>query len=221
MAKRFDEAVCLIGGGPLDAGLLARAERLAPVLVAADRGADRLLELGRRPALVIGDMDSISDLAAWQAGPTEVLHLAEQDTTDFEKCLYATEAPLYLALGFTGGRMDHTLAVFHALLARPGKRVVVLGEGEAMTFLPPGRGLRLAARPGMRVSVFPFAETTGILSEGLEWPVAGLTFAPGRQSGTSNRAVAETVALGVDRGGALLILPEAALGTLLAALAAA
>ncbi len=210
MTIGFERPVTLVGAGPVRAGDLARARALAPHLVAADGGADRLAALGAVPELVVGDMDSVADLAAWEARGVRTLPLAEQDTTDFEKCLYATAAPLYVALGFTGGRVDHTLAVFHSLLARPDKRVVVLGEADAMAAIPAGAVLEIAVGAGARVSVFPLLETTGAVSEGLRWPVKGLTLAPGRQSGTSNRAEADRVRLGFDRPGALLLLePEA------------
>ncbi|MGF1446334.1 MAG: thiamine diphosphokinase [Pikeienuella sp.] len=218
ITRRFTTAVTLVGGGPVQAGDLARALAVAPGLVAADQGADRLWALSRRPDLVVGDMDSISDLALWRARDVELAHLPEQDTTDFEKCLYSTDAPFYTALGFTGGRIDHTLAVFHTLLVRAEKRVTVLGEADAMAFLAPGQVLSLPIEPGARVSLFPFAETTGLVSEGLEWPVDGLTLAPGRQSGTSNRAVAATIRLAFDRPGCLLMLERRAFEALVAAM---
>ena len=82
--------------------MIAESRRVAPVLIAADGGADALHEMRLTPEAVIGDMDSLSDMAAWR-GRTRLVHLAEQDSTDFEKCLYATQAPLYVAPGFTGG----------------------------------------------------------------------------------------------------------------------
>jgi thiamine pyrophosphokinase len=217
---RFETPVTLAGAGPLSAARLATALAHAPALVAADGAADALARLGHRPDLVVGDLDSLADPGAWRASGTPLLHLPEQETTDFEKCLYATEAPWYLGIGFTGGRVDHMLAVLHAMLARPEKRVILLGEGEVITLLPPGRAVRLQATRGMRVSLFPLAETTGTVSEGLEWPLAGLTLSPGRQIGTSNRATGTHVAIGFDRPGALAMLEAAALPALIAALAA-
>ncbi len=41
-------------------GMIRRAR---PILVAVDGGADALLEMGRRPDLIVGDMDSVSDRA--------------------------------------------------------------------------------------------------------------------------------------------------------------
>ena len=52
--------VTLAGGGPFSARDLSLALRRARVPVAADGGADRLLQLGVIPQAVIGDMDSIS-----------------------------------------------------------------------------------------------------------------------------------------------------------------
>ena len=44
-----------------------------PVLVAVDGGADALLELGRKPHLIVGDMDSVSD-EALRCGAEIVVH---------------------------------------------------------------------------------------------------------------------------------------------------
>ncbi len=217
-AMRFETPVLLVGGGPVDPAMLAAARARTGAIVAADQGADRLARLGAVPDAILGDLDSLADPAGWRARGVAVRRIAEQDTTDFEKCLYATEAPHYLALGFTGGRMDHTLAVFHAMLRRPEKPVVLIGEVEAMALLPPGRALRVAVGEGARVSIFPLAECRGIVSEGLAWPVAGLAMAPGRQIGTSNRATAPSIAVGFDRPGALLMLDRGAFPELLGAL---
>ena len=44
-----------------------------PVLVAVDTGADALLDVGYRPNVIIGDMDSVSD-EALQAGAELIVH---------------------------------------------------------------------------------------------------------------------------------------------------
>jgi uncharacterized membrane-anchored protein len=44
-----------------------------PVLVAVDGGADALLEVGRKPDVIVGDMDSVSD-AALESGAELVVH---------------------------------------------------------------------------------------------------------------------------------------------------
>ncbi|MEM6487163.1 MAG: thiamine diphosphokinase [Pseudomonadota bacterium] len=234
----FAGPLVLVGGGSLSAASLATARAAlgalpawgaaAPVLVAADGAADRLAALGEAPALVLGDLDSVADPEGWRARGVRVERLAEQDTTDFEKCLYATEAPLYLGVGFIGRRLDHSLAVLNALVTRAGghgaaKRVVLLTEHEVIFAARPGRRYAFALAAGETVSVFPLAPVGALASTGLVWPLHALTLAPagvqGGVIGTSNRATGETVTLGFDRAGALLLLPRAALGEALAQVA--
>src|SRR5690625_1381476 len=145
----FRRPVTLVGAGVLTRAVLDEALALAPELVAADRGADMLAELGLMPGTIIGDMDSISNRDRWEK-MSRLVRLPEQETTDFEKCLYATEAPFYIAAGFTGGRVDHSLSVLHALLAREEKRVVLIGEEDAVTLLPPGEVVGLDLPAGAR-----------------------------------------------------------------------
>ncbi|MGD1926158.1 MAG: thiamine diphosphokinase [Paracoccaceae bacterium] len=215
---RFEEAVTLVGGGALTRSMLDAALAIAPAMVAADGAADRLHDWGLMPEAIIGDMDSLSDIAQWRETDATLLHLPEQQTTDFAKCLYATEAATYIAAGFTGGRLDHTLAVFNAMVQAPTKRVILIGEEEVATLCPPGRILSLEIGVGEVVSIFPLRPVQGIASEGLRWPINGLAMEPGGQIGTSNKTVARRAKLGFDRPGAMLFLGRAHLGTLLNAL---
>lgn len=212
------QGVTLAGGGPFAARDLALALKRAPVPVAADGGAGRLLRLGVMPEAVIGDMDSISP-AARQAIPQSRQHLvAEQVTTDFDKALRLIEAPLVLALGFAGARLDHGLAAFSTLIARAERRCLLIGPKD-FAFAAPSR-LELDLAPGDLLSLFPMGRVGGT-STGLEWPIAGLEFAPDGMIGTSNRVVARRVALSFDRPGMLVILPRRRLDAAIRALLAA
>ncbi len=64
--------------------------------------------------------------------------------------------------------------------------------------------------PGTRVSLYPMGPARGS-SQGLEWPIDGIDFAPGQRVGTSNRATG-LVSLRVQ-GPMLLMLPRDCLGT--------
>lgn len=210
---RTDQGVTVIGGGLVTAEDLDLALEVAPRLVAADGGADRALALGRTPEWVIGDLDSIS-AAARSALPTDrVVHVAEQDSTDFTKCLRRIDAPFILAVGFAGLRLDHTLAVLTAMTVQRRSRVILLASDD-LAFLAPPR-LTLALAPGTRVSLFPMGPAQGT-SRGLEWPIDGLEFAPDGRVGTSNRATGP-VTLDIE-GQMLVMLPRATLTAVLTAL---
>lgn len=194
----FPGTLLLLGGGPVTPAMLEELAPRATAVVAADGGADRLRGGVLRPAAIIGDMDSLDHRAEWEGDPdVRVIEVAEQESTDFEKCLRLTRAPLTLAAGFLGGRFDHSLAALHALLRFPDRRVLLVGE-EDVTFLAP---LHWRARlaPGCRVSIWPIAPCRGIASEGLVWPLRGLDLAAGGVIGTSNRASAAEVSVHFDR----------------------
>lgn len=211
--------VTLVAGGPVAARDLAAALARAPVLVAADGGADRALRAGQMPQAVIGDLDSIG-AAARAAVPAARVHLvAEQETTDFDKALRHIAAPFVLALGVLGGRMDHALAAMTVLAARAGGRPCLALSRHDVVFAAPPRPLRLDMRAGDRLSLWPLARVAGT-SRGLDWPIDGLAMEPAGRIGTSNRASGGPVELAFDAPGMLVIVPrarlDAALGALLA-----
>lgn len=209
--------ITLIGGGPVSARLLRRALTLAPRLVAADGGANRALELGLEPEAVIGDLDSLSAEAAVRLAPR--LHrVAEQVTTDFDKALRHIEARFVLAVGFSGGRLDHALAALSTLAAHPRTRCLLLSDSDVSFLAPPELALRLA--PGSRISLYPLAPVRG-WQQGLVWPLEGLEFRPDGRIGTSNEVATPEVQLGFDRPHMLVILPLAALRAALDGLATA
>ena len=208
-------AQTLVGGAPVARATLAAARRIAPRLVAADGGADALLAAGLAPDLVVGDLDSISP-AARAAFAARIVHVPEQDSTDFEKALRASPAPLTIAVGFLGARLDHALACLSAL-ARDPAPCILLSETDCVFVAPPRLRLDLAA--GTRVSLWPLGPATG-RSEGLRWPIDGIAMAPAGRVGTSNAAEGP-VAATFEGGPVAVILPAGALGAAIAALAGA
>lgn len=209
--------VTLVGGGPVEPGQLARALALAPEAVAADGGADVSLPGGRDFAAVIGDMDSVRSADALRARGVPLHPIADQDTTDLEKCLAGVAAPLLIGLGFLGGRIDHHLAAMNALVRHAGRPVVLIG-GEDLCFACPTE-FALDLAEGTRVSLFPMTEVRGTVSEGLRWPVTGLAMGPADRIGTSNVATGGRLRLAFDAPGMLVILPESLLAPVVERLA--
>ncbi|MFT4014980.1 MAG: thiamine diphosphokinase [Paracoccus sp. (in: a-proteobacteria)] len=207
------EAVTLVGGGPFPPRHLGLALTLAPVLAAADGGADQAVRLGHVPQAVWGDFDSISDQARAAIPPQRLHPIAEQDSTDFQKCLSRIDAPLVLAVGFSGGRQDHFLAALSTLARGIGPPTILIADEDVITLCPPRIALDLPV--GTRLSLFPMGPAQG-RSTGLAWPIDGLPMAPDGRIGTSNRTTGPVrIAM---QGPMLLILPRAQLAPLVAAL---
>ncbi len=179
------EPITLVGGGALENVDLQAAIALAPRVVAADSGADSALNHGVTPDVVVGDFDSISNGAKVQLGEARLLHVPEQDTTDFDKALRSVSAPVVLAVGFLGARFDHSLAALHVLLQEDRSPCILIGAHEILFHLR-GR-VEIPTQEGEVVSLFPMQPVQG-KSTGLEWPIDGLQFDPMQLIGTSNKA---------------------------------
>ena len=183
----FDTPIAIVGGGSVDPELLRLLALRGVALIGADGGGDAIGDAGLVPAAIIGDLDSLRDRAAWTAA-TEIIHIPEQVTTDFQKTLYSTSAPVTLALGMTGRRMDHSLAAMSALLQfAPERRVLLVDEMDVCLALVGPFGFE--ARAGERVSIHPLVPIKFNHSSGLLYPMDGLLLAPGGLLGTSNAAL--------------------------------
>lgn len=205
--------VTLIGGGAVSAQDLAEALARAPLLVAADGGADAALALDAVPEAAIGDFDSISDQARAAIGAAGLHHIAEQDSTDFAKCLTRIAAPFVIAVGFSGRRLDHTLAALNVMTRHPAPPCIMIAAEDIAFIAPPQLNLPLAA--GCRLSLIPMGPVRG-RSTGLRWPIDGIEFAPDGRSGSSNQTTGP-VTLTLE-GPMLVLLPREALDLALAAL---
>lgn len=198
-----EEPIVLFGGGESGVRAVKRALAISTIVAAADGGAKSALNYGVMPAAVIGDLDSVDDATISRLPEASFHRIAEQDSTDFDKALRSIEAPLVLAVGFTGARMDHTLAAMNTLVSRADQRCVVLGEKDVVFLSPPQMDIDLPA--GEVFSLFPLGPVRGS-SKGLKWPIDGLEFGPNTRVGTSNE-VTGPVHLKFDSPNMLVILP--------------
>lgn len=183
----FDDLLVIVGGGHVDFDVLRELYASGGRLVGADGGADQIAAAGLKPELIVGDFDSLTAPHSW-LGKTRLMQLSEQETTDFEKALYSTRAPLTVALGMTGGRFDHTLAALDVVTRyATRRRLVIVDEFDVAVALT--AKFSFAVEPGERVSIHPLAPVTFWGSEGLRYPLDAVKLAPGLRTGTSNEAL--------------------------------
>lgn len=164
------------------------------LVIAADGGARLALACGLTPALVIGDLDSLSD--------AEVEHLrglgaaiervaAEKNETDLELALLAAAQrgtdPIDV-LGAAGGRLDQMLANLY-LLAMPELRdrlVRIVDGRQTLWLIGPGQH-RIFGASGDTLSLIPLTpEAAQITTEGLQYPLREESLYIGAARGVSN-----------------------------------
>lgn len=204
----------LLGGGSVERADLDRGLSIAPVLVAADGGANIAFDWDVRPEAVIGDLDSVERLSADALG-VPLVYVDDQNSTDLEKCLSLTHAGVVLGVGFFGGRLDHQVAALNALSLVRDRCVVLIGEEDIVFRVPDSISLGLSLND--RVSLFPMSECAAT-STGLKWALQGLPFRPNGQIGCSNAAVGGEVTVQIVSGDMLMILPKHQLMTVVNAL---
>lgn len=202
----------LVGGAEIDNNQLNICLSVAPSVVAADGGADHALRERLQPLAVIGDMDSLS--ADARLSFADVLHtIREQDTTDFEKALTRIKAPLVLALGFLGGRLDHTLSAL-AVLARLRAHHVVMVSGEDLCVLAREGRSTFDLAPGDRLALMPLGVARAT-TQGLRWNLTDSAMAPDAMVSSSNAVEGPRVTLDIA-GPVLITLPMSALAAVTA-----
>ena len=165
------EAVIVANGEFPSASVMHRWIDRAPLVVCLDGAANRLLQLGYRPHLIIGDGDSIQPELAQRYG-LEFIRVDEQETNDLSKAvrhLRKRGCRQLMMLGITGRRDDHTLGNISLLvyyLQMGMKAVAVTDWG---TFVPCRGNALLKTTKGQQVSLFNF-RATGIKSNDLVYP---------------------------------------------------
>jgi len=211
----YNVPVVLLGGGDCAHDVLLQLLRQSSPLIVADGGARHLEQTAIVPELIIGDLDSLTDQWHWES-LTRVIELTEQDTTDFEKCLYSVDAPLYIALGFTGRRIDHTLASLHVVAKYSShKQVILVGQDDIVLVCRGSQKFTLDN--GMRFSIFPLEPINFLRSIGLLYPLDGLTLSPTTMVGTSNQVCDSHVTIDTEPGSDgsyTVIMPVAALASI-------
>ena len=188
-------------------------------VIAADSGLDYAQGLGLRVDLVVGDLDSVSELglaAARHTGTPVERHPVAKDQTDLELALdhAARLAPArVVVVGGTGGRFDHVVGnVLQLAHERYGGIAIEARFGAArVTVIRGGRGDHvLRGRRGQLVSLLPVhGVARRVTTVGLRFPLEGEDLGPGTSRGVSNEFEHQVAAVTVGEGTLLAIQPDA------------
>jgi thiamine pyrophosphokinase len=199
-------------------GELAQPERLRALLraddflIAADGGLRYLRALDRKPDLLIGDLDSVSQPdVEWLAGSaTEIRKFpAEKDFTDLELALRAAResgAGSILLAAALGGRLDQTLANI-ALLRLPELSGVDVSLDDGLTEVRLITAtLTIHGRAGDIVSLIPVGSAVeGVRTHALQYPLNAETLSPGQTRGISNVMLSDQAVVEIESGELLCV----------------
>jgi thiamine pyrophosphokinase len=173
-------------------------------VIAADGAANYLLSQGIAPQLIIGDLDSVQPHLLKEHA---VLHLPDQDRTDYQKAMhYLKEHQLLpsIIVGINGGHLDHIL-----------NNINLFMETECLLYAPPIQGFVIKEQASLHCSL-PLQTKISLIglpkailsSKGLKWELNNthLSF-PGPTS-CFNRTHSSEIKLEVHQGAVLVLFYE-------------
>lgn len=205
--SRSSVGVLFVGGKGPAAKVVGPSLEGAGMIVAADSGYDLARSMGVEPDLLVGDMDSISELPARSDYPASriVAYDRDKDETDTEiglRILREHGVSDVTIIGGGGGRLDHLLGIAALFDRVVGPRrwitehdEVVLVDGEAV----------FERMREVVCSFFPVGEEEATMrSRGLKWPLDGLRWRRG-DAGISNLGVDDEVAVTMLSGRLIMV----------------
>jgi thiamine pyrophosphokinase len=210
-------AVVLSGGDPVPHPVPASLRAVlggADLVVAADSGVHLAPALALRVDRIVGDLDSADAAAvdaAVRSGAVIERHPVAKDATDLELAIEAAVregARRIVVVGGAGGRVDHFIANM-LLLASPRWADVEVEAwcGSRVLVVHGGRGPRAwCGDAGDLVSLLPAGgPARGIVTAGLEYPLAHEDLLPGTTRGVSNVLSGPTATVELDAGTLLIV----------------
>lgn len=203
MEKRI---LAVLGGRDVSEAMFKLWAETADILIAADTGADFVLEQGLKPHAIVGDMDSISAEALQL--DIDQYRIDDQNHSDCDKLLDLVLSWGHRAItliGVEGDRLDHMLGTLHSCAKTPLDVRIAIRDGIGHV-LSAGKHA-ITATPGRRLSLLPLTRCSGVITSGLRWPLESANLAMGEFVSLSN-LVEETTVTVEFSAGSLLMLQE-------------
>lgn len=181
-------------------------------IICADGGTRHALELGVRPNLIVGDLDS-ADPAVIQSfrndGTDIELYPRNKNETDLELAINrAIELNLkqIVIVAALGGRLDQTLGNITLLTdSRLSTFDVRLDDGVEEIFFCRDR-VQVKGRSGDIVSLIPWLGVVSeIQTQNLKWALNKETLYPDKTRGISNEMISDTASISIGSGLLLLV----------------
>lgn len=200
--KSMKKCVIISGGKIEDAFAGQWLEKEQPdIIIAADSGMNFLKRINKKPDIIIGDFDSVSNEAyEWFKSQTGIewqqLNPMKDDTdTEFAVRLAMEKGVSQITLlGATGSRLDHLLGNMELLGIglEYGVEILIIDSHNRVRMIDSGITLKKAEQFGTYVSLIPYSkEVTHVYLDGFKYPLEDYCLKGFCTIGISNEIVEE------------------------------
>jgi thiamine pyrophosphokinase len=210
--REAQEPALIIANGEIcSEELLNQLLEWSPFIVVLDGALDRVLELGIKFDVVLGDFDKTTTEEVLKRVPpdTEVLHIQNQNSTDLEKGIeYLIERKHKAAniIWATGRRSDHSINNIATLVRYADKIQLTLLDTYSKIYQIHS-GFKKHYQAGSNVSLIPLNKVEHLKTENLQWNLNDETLEFPYQTSSSNK-IKDTGILSVTFTKGVLLMME-------------
>ncbi len=211
--EKQEPALIIANGESCHPDLLGQLLEWSPLVVVLDRAIHRVLELGIKVDVLLGDFDGGLDLDEIKEKqyPIEIIHTPNQDKTDLEKAfdfLIERGFPAVNVIWATGRRADHNISnVTNIVRYKFNLRIVVIDDTSIIyPLLPFPHKFEKWFEKGSKISLIPVGTATGISTENLLYPLKNESLILGYRAGNSNESEADGIVKIIYDTGDLLLM---------------
>nr|WP_294935487.1 thiamine diphosphokinase [uncultured Flavobacterium sp.] len=205
-----EPALNIANGAACSEELLGQLLEWSPFVVVLDSAIERVLELGIKVDVLLGDFDRGFDAAHYAAKqyPIEIAYRPDQNKTDLEKAFdYLIEKGHKAAnvVWATGRRADHTITnITNIVRYRDQLKIVILDDHSKVFLLP--KKFEKWYPADTPISLIPIGHVGGIHSENLYYPLKDDSLTIGYRTGSSNHVAKDGIVVIEHSEGDLLMM---------------
>lgn len=205
-----EPALIIANGEACSKELMGQLLEWSPLVIVLDSAIERVLELGIKVDVLLGDFDRGLDPQKYLEAqyPMEIVYTPDQEKTDLEKAfdyLIDRKIPAANVIWATGRRTDHTITNLTNIVRFRDKLKIVILDDYSKVFLLPYKFEKWypAATP---ISLIPIGSVKGIKTQNLKYPLNDEELHIGYRTGSSNEVLNDGIVTIEHREGDLLMM---------------
>ena len=205
-----EPALIIANGAACSKELLGQLLEWSPFVVVLDSAMDRVLDLGIKVDVLLGDFDRDFDPNSYKEAqfPLEIIHTPNQDKTDLEKAfdfLIERGHQAVNVIWATGRRADHTITNITNIVRYRNILKIVILDDHSKVFLLPEKFQKWYPK-NTPLSLIPIGKVSGIHSQNLFYPLQNDELTIGYRTGSSNHVSEDGVVVIEHQEGDLLLM---------------
>ena len=205
-----EPALIIANGEVCSSELLGQLLEWSPIVIVLDSAIERVLELGIKVDVLLGDFDRGLDINYYKEKqyPLEIVYAPNQDKTDLEKAFdYLIEKghKAVNVIWATGKRADHTITNLTNIVAyRNLLKIVILDDHSKVYLLP--ETFKKWYTANTILSLIPIGKVTGIKTQNLFYSLNNEDLTIGYRTGSSNHVIQDGIVSISHSNGDLLLM---------------